>query len=115
MNCKVVNRLVDMKIAPSKLSTPSAIFLPVQFKFSDERACLVNGGDQFLASGSFVRINLLSFKFLPILYKNIFVTNASFSLATLDSPARSSACKRSYANNVAANFKIVSPYVSKVS
>jgi hypothetical protein len=34
INCKVFKRLVDIKIAPIKLSTPSAIFLPVHEMFS---------------------------------------------------------------------------------
>lgn len=93
MNYKVVKRFVDIKIAPSMLSTPSAMFLPVQFRFSVDRACFVKGGDQSLALGSFVRIYLFNSRFLPILYRNMLVTNASFSLATLDSPALSSACK----------------------
>lgn len=93
MKRKVWNRFVDIKIAPSRLSTPSAIFLPVQFKFSDTTACLVNGGDHVLASGSLVRMNLFNSKFLPILYRNMFVINESFIRATLDSPALSSACK----------------------
>lgn len=67
MNCSVWNRFVDMKMAPSIDSTPSAMFLPVQFRFSVFSAYLVKGGLQTLGSASLVRMNLLSSKFLPIL------------------------------------------------
>lgn len=82
-----------MNIAPNKLSTASAIFLPVQLRFSVVTAYFVKGGLHPLASGSLVRMNLFNSRFLPILYKNIFVTKLSFNLATLLSPARSSASK----------------------
>jgi hypothetical protein len=56
-----------------------------------------------------VRMYLFSSRFLPILYRNMFVTKASFNLATFDSPAFSSAYRWSYAKSVAANFRMVSP------
>lgn len=109
MNCRVVKRFVDMKMAPSMLSTPSAMCLPVQLRVSVASALFVNGGDQSLALGSLVRMYLFSSRFLPILYRNMFVTKASFNLATFDSPAFSSAYRWSYAKSVAANFRMVSP------
>lgn len=51
---KVRYRLLLRKIAPSKLSTPSAIFLPVQLRNSSESMLLIEkGGSYFLGSGSF--------------------------------------------------------------
>lgn len=91
INYRVVYKLVDIKIAPNILSTPSAIFLPVQLSYSVTIAYLVNGGLQVFGSGSLLLINLLSSRFLPILYKNILVMKASLRRATLLSPARSSA------------------------
>lgn len=93
INSRVLKRLVDMKIAPSRLSTPSAIFLPVQLIFSYETAVFVNGGAHVFGSGSLVRIYFLSSRSIPILNKNIFVTKESFNLATLDSDALSSSSK----------------------
>ena len=87
INYKVLNKFVDINIAPRRLSTPSAMFLPVQFRVSVATACFVKGGDQVLGSGSLVRMNLFSSRLLPILTRNILVMNVSFILATFDSPA----------------------------
>ena len=56
MNFKVVYKFEERNKAPNKLSTPSAMFLPVQDKVSIVWELLENGGDQDLMSGSLVRI-----------------------------------------------------------
>jgi len=91
MNLRVLKRLVDIKKAPSRLSTPSAMFLPVHWRISVEWACFVKGGLQSLGSGSLMRMYLFKSRFrMPILNRNILVTNESFMRQTLFSSALSS-------------------------
>ena len=79
INKRVLCKLLLKNIAPSKLSIPSAIFLPVQLKNSSLLMDVVeNGGSHFLESGSFMRMYSLSFRFYPNLNKPRFVMKLFF-------------------------------------
>ena len=70
--------MFDRKNDPSRDSTQSAIFLPVQDTISLDGDLSVNGGYHYFRSGSLVLINSLNLSFLPILNKKRFVTKEFF-------------------------------------
>ena len=78
INCKVLRRLLDRKKEPSKLSTQSAMFLPVHETISNVGTLSVKGGYQCFKSGSLVLINSLNLSFFPILNINMLVTHIFF-------------------------------------
>lgn len=87
INSSVNLRLFDIKNAPNKLSTQSAMFLPVQFMCSLIAYYIQKGGFNLLGSGSTVLMYFLNPNLPPILYKYKLVMKAFFKLLILCSSA----------------------------